>query len=269
MLRPESARHPVQRWVDASNAARRGEGVVIKQEAEHLYSTILTGDLKALSCLAFDVYTLRHAQSLPEPLIKRLRHDEQFQGARYEIAVAAVFVRAGYEIDWLASRERKVPEFVARHPSTGTEIAVEAKSRHRAGVLGRNGEVRSMEAFSVDVLGLMKRALLKETDGRPLVVCLDLNIPTEQAGSVEDWIAALNSQLLEPLDASGTNPFSAVFLTNYSWHWDGGEQARNPLNFVVRALDAPVHLPANELDVLGEALFQYGNVPERAARKAA
>jgi hypothetical protein len=39
----------------------------------------------------YDVYTLRRVGSLPESLITRLKSDDQFQGARYEIAVAAVF----------------------------------------------------------------------------------------------------------------------------------------------------------------------------------
>ena len=62
---------------------------------------------------------------------KRLGKREQFQGARYEIAVAAIFVRAGYKIEWLTDASRRLPEFIARRDGSDVEIAVEAKSRPR------------------------------------------------------------------------------------------------------------------------------------------
>jgi hypothetical protein len=274
MERPERERHVVERWVETSDAIRSGEakGVTITQEDEHVYSTTATGELKALSCLAYDVYTLRHASSLPVGLIKRLRNDSQFQGARYEIAIASVFARAGYGLDWLTATNRKLPEFIAHHPTTKTEIAVEAKSRHRSGVLGRGGEIPELDELKVDVGGLMRRALEKETDGRPFVVCLDLNLPTEQSGDFDEWVAELNDKVLRAVGAESTgqpDPFSAVFFTNYSWHWDGEKAAGNPMNFVVRPLKAAVPLPADEVELLSEALFQYGNVPDAVPRNGA
>ena len=57
---------------------------------------------------------------------------------------------------------------------------------------------------------------------------------------------------------------STAFFTNYSWHWDGGEPAGNPLSFVIRGPGAAVPLQANEAELLTEAILQYGNVPEGA-----
>jgi SEC-C motif len=130
---PEEERHVVERWVAEWDAVRGGEKEAIDktQEAEQLFSATATGDLKALLCLAYDVYTLKHAMVLPDALVARLRRADQFQGARYEAAVAAVFVRAGYALDWITARDRKLPEFIARNTQTRSEIAVEAKSRHR------------------------------------------------------------------------------------------------------------------------------------------
>lgn len=67
----------------------------------------------------------------------------------------------------------------------------------------------------------------------------------------------------------GPDPLSAVFFTNYSWHWDGEKPAGNPMKFVFRALKAEVPLPAGEVELLTEALFQYCNVPDAAPGKAA
>jgi hypothetical protein len=264
--RSEAERHVVGGWVDAYGRARSGEAenAPLTKHGEHLYSSPATGELKALLCLAYDNYTLRHAQALPDSLVKRLRSDDQFQGARYELAVAAVFAHAGYEIRWLTATDRKLPEFIAAHPSSEVEIAVEAKSRHRPGVLGREGDRPDVQALRVDVDGLMKRALEKETDGCPYIVCIDMNLPTEQGEDAEAWAAELQRKVLAPFGSEATGKpdrFSAVFFTNYSWHWDGEEPAGNPMSFAIRGLDAAVPLQANEAELLTEAILQYGNVP--------
>ena len=73
---------------------------------------------------------------LPDSLIKRLKDFHKFQGARYEILVAAVFTRAGFDIEWIDDTKAsgKHPEFIATHKRTGRKIAVEAKSRRRPGI---------------------------------------------------------------------------------------------------------------------------------------
>jgi hypothetical protein len=271
---PAASRHVIEHWIDAYRLARSGESkkAPLTKHAEHSLSSLATGELKSLLCLAHDNYTLLHAQALPDSLVKRLRLEDQFQGARYEMAVAAVFVRAGYEIRWLTTTDRKLPEFIASHPSSKVEIAVEAKSRHRPGVLGRDGDLPDVEDLRVDVDGLMKRALEKETDGRPFIVCLDLNLPPEQGGDTEAWSAELHRKVLAPFGRETTGEpdrFSAVFFTNYSWHWDGEEPAGNPMSFVVRGLDAAVPLMTNEAELLTEAILQYGNVPGGVATTAA
>jgi len=266
MRRPEAERHVVARWVDVYGRTRGNEVAAnpVTKEGAHLYAAEATGELKSLLCLAYDNYTLRHAMALPDSLVKRLKNGDQFQGARYEMAIAAVFARAGYGIEWLTATDRKLPEFIARHPSSDAEIAVEAKSRHRPGILGRAGERPEIDDLRVDVDGLMKRALEKETDGRPNIVCLDLNLPTELGDDVEAWAAELRNKVLAPFGRETTGQpdrFSAVFFTNYSWHWDGEEPAGNPVSFVIRGLDAATPLQANEAEILSEAVMQYGNVP--------
>ena len=53
--------------------------------------------------LCYDLFCLKHKFSLPEPLnlIERLKSRPAFQGARYEIAMAATFIRAGCDVDWI------------------------------------------------------------------------------------------------------------------------------------------------------------------------
>jgi hypothetical protein len=60
-------------------------------------------------------------------------------------------MRAGYQLEWITATDCKLAEFITRRPSTGTEIAVEAKSRHRPGVLSGAGETPDIESLQVDV----------------------------------------------------------------------------------------------------------------------
>ncbi len=106
---------------------------------EGMSSADPNGWVQYLISLAWDVATLIHAGEPPDELIDRLRDRDNFQGARYELAIAAIFARLDCSIEWLdpdpALRKVKRVEFEASHRPTGQRFAVEAKSRHRAGVL--------------------------------------------------------------------------------------------------------------------------------------
>lgn len=120
-LEPEK-RHLMAQWMDALMEVRKGGSAIDKrQEAEGVYSSTAAGELWPLICLAYDVYTLLHHGYVSDgdPIFKRLGHPDQFQGARYELAVAAVSARAGYTIDWITETDRRLPEFIARHPASG------------------------------------------------------------------------------------------------------------------------------------------------------
>ena len=56
-------------------------------------------EFQALTALSYDVYTLRNAGALPQRLVVRLRSHAEFQGAKYEIAVAAIIRRAGFRLE--------------------------------------------------------------------------------------------------------------------------------------------------------------------------
>ena len=59
------------------------------------------GWVRYLISLAWDVATLIHAGEPPDELIDRLRDRDNFQGARYELAIAAIFARLDCSIRWL------------------------------------------------------------------------------------------------------------------------------------------------------------------------
>ena len=97
----------------------------------------LTGPAKAYQCFAYDLYWLQLIHKLPETLLGRLRSFRAFQGARYEVLIAAIFARAGFDIEWIDDDKTtgKDPELIATDRVTGKNIGVETKSLQRPGAM--------------------------------------------------------------------------------------------------------------------------------------
>ena len=271
---PEDQRHPIVAWVDAWDAMRTGQAPALERREERagVHSAEATGDLRSLICIAYDAYTLRHSTlvSPGDPLVTRLGNRAEFPGVRYEIAIAAIFIRAGFQLEWITDVARPRPEFVGRHALTGTEVEVEAKSRNRPGLLGRGGDVPDRHTLTVDVEHLYRAALEKQVDdGRPYVVSLELNLPPGDERPFQERIEELHESVFAPVERERpedvADPVSAVIITNLAWHWDGEERARDSMTFLARTLNVERPLPEVDAELLAEALFQYGDVPETAA----
>lgn len=161
--------HPIAQWhtLIAHDNMKRGPGL------SGLFCSQI-GAAQSWFRLAYDLYLIRHNATLQSKLLKRLRSRDHFQGARFEIAVAAMMVVAGFEITWADERgPGQHPEFIATSRD-GHVIAVEAKSRHRPGVLGQPGQ--QVEPESAGIGGLLRAALAKETSV-PLLAFIDINMP--------------------------------------------------------------------------------------------
>src|SRR5262249_33064294 len=111
-------------------------------------------------------------------VLHRLKHPDQFQGARYELFATATCIRAGFDITLERETDpsRKHPEFTAVHRHTGQKIALEAKSRRRVGVLGFHPDWPTDESPKAKMRDLLLDALEKEVDA-PLVAFIDINLP--------------------------------------------------------------------------------------------
>lgn len=101
-------------------------------------------------------------------LLKRLRSksDGEMRGVIYEIALAAAFLRDGYEITWL--KGGSLPEFTATKIET---IDVEAKRRNRTGKIDYDleKEIRAIRSN-------LAKALKKKRKNK-YVVFIDSDIP--------------------------------------------------------------------------------------------
>jgi hypothetical protein len=96
-----------------------------------------SGPLSFCESFYYDLYTVAHNGSIHEDFMDRLRNRDQFQGAAYELRVEATCLRAGFSTIHEKASTAKRAEFIAVHRKTGQHIAVEAKSRHREGVMGK------------------------------------------------------------------------------------------------------------------------------------
>lgn len=226
--------------------------------------------MKSLITLAFDIATLRHASNLPEILLERLRNQREYQGARYEIMVAAIFTRLGFTINWLDEEVINEPhcEFIARHNNSGTEIAVEAKSRHRSGVLHEPGILNESSNYKGDIQRLLNRAFKKRECGKmPYIVFIDINAPFKDSEDFKDipWIKDIlnKAKLQEPNTKEKPSPWNAIYFTNFSFHYQTDKEASTGQNLQSLPL-FPIH-QVPDVSIYGgilNALHYYGDIPD-------
>jgi hypothetical protein len=230
LLLPVKNQNVIVRWRAAMLELLRRPG-----DANDNISTghTLTGPTKAYLCFGYDLYWLQLVHRLPEALIDKLRDFHQFQGARYEILVAAVFTRAGFEIEWIDDTKAsdKHPEFIETHKRTGKKVGVEAKSRRRPGPMNFPGTVTPETHLKGDVFGLYDKAIQQAPKGEiPFLIFIDPNVPDSPKRGLPSysdipvdtvpWMKEIRDRLLEIWNAAtDPTPESAVLITNLAYYY--------------------------------------------------
>ena len=153
------------------------------------------GPLHAYATLGYDLYVLKHNLILQHEVVNRLKRTAEFHGARYELLVAATFVRSGFDIKYEDETDntRRHPEFIATHKRTGIEVDVEAKKRNRLKKL-------TPEEFNSGTAKIAVRDRLADAigkfRGRPYIICLDLDVPPICGNPYEQpWFSELRNTL--------------------------------------------------------------------------
>ena len=211
-------RHPIFGWHERLMAVAKANQV----DGDHVKRIPLTGAVNAYLTLAHDLYTLEHNASqahtpgIQERLLHRLKHPDQFVGARYEIRVAAMFLRAGFDLTWEDETDRTSThgEFAATYPKTGKSFWVECKMRNQS------PEAKPQSGFA-KFTGLVSGALRKETTAVRLVF-VDINRPAKarDPDSPRDWRTAAVSDLrrFEGSKDAEHLPSALIFFTNFPDH---------------------------------------------------
>lgn len=176
IAKPYEERHQTLKWYDSMCHFQMKQ----KPQEDGTYRASANGSMLSWYRLAYDLYLIKHNAELQEEILNRIRNKQQFQGARFELCTAASMIVAGFEINYEDETDssRKHAEFIATHPS-GLQIAVEAKSRHRNGVLEFKVPLDSSgddQTPRVAVERLIRKALAKDPD-YPYFIFIDVNLP--------------------------------------------------------------------------------------------
>lgn len=265
-------RHQIAQWFFSFGDFTKRMTTDENRRGDRLWESDPTGNVQALLTLAYDVYTLQHTERLPEPLLERLKNRQGFQGARYEIAVAATFARMTWRIEWIEDKSVKHCEFIAHDPTETISVAVEAKSRHRPGVLHQPGAVELEKAAKADVDRLFREALSQAPSGIPFIVFVDLNTPPVggKTPMEKPWWEDLRRMIgsYGTSTPSSPDPYAALIATNFPWHYAGGEAAAPQGEHVMVISLHPKHaLPVEALDHLAQAVREYGRVPPEGGER--
>lgn len=199
----------------------------------------ITGPAKAYQCFGYDLYWLQLVHKLPDSVIERLKDFGAFQGARYEVLVAAIFARAGFEVEWIDDNKAsgKHPEFIATHKVTGKKVGVETKSRQRPGAMNFIGTVSSETHLKGDIFDLYEKAIKQAPAGDiPFLIFIDANVPdSPQKGlpSYSDipvdsvpWMKEIRDRLVDIWNAAtDPTPESAVLITNFPFYYGDNDSA--------------------------------------------
>ena len=265
LARPEAKRHELARWIN-NIEVRTASLHENPAHAAFGFDVPATGGDQCVLTLGYDLVHLLNQGSLPKELVRRLRKRDKFQGALYEIAVAGIFVRAGFEVRFIHDKTRKSPEFTARDPRTGIEVAVEAKSRHLEGVLDEPGPINMAKAMEGAVDHLIQAALQQSPRACPFLIFVDLNVPSTPTIPVQHraWNRRFMASTYDRLGVFAKRhpeACSGVALTTFPFHWEGGGIATGTNNLMINFLGVKYPFPPDIFARVKRALDDYGEVP--------
>jgi len=266
---PEARMHVVVRWkYSLARLTQQRPNKVLVEDNREVFAVDAPRPIWALIMLGYDLFCLQAKNALPSFLVDRLTRNRDFQAARYEVAVAAVMTRAGFETRFLdeGAKKEKHCEFIARHRESGIEMGVEAKSRVRSGVLHEPGDFSYSQDWE-GVFNLIRKAKKQKPPGLPFILFVDLNLPPSPriAPNKKPWMTDL-AGALKNLEKSlkGANwPFNAIFPTNFGLHFDlpGETGLRTEWGYYVPSRpDTPLH-DKKVIKAVMDVLARYTRIP--------
>jgi hypothetical protein len=239
----------------------------------------LTGPAKAYQCFGYDLYWLQLVHKLPDPVIEKLKDFKAFQGARYEVLIAAIFTRAGFEIEWIDDNKAtgKHPEFIATHRITGRRVGVETKSRQRPGAMNYIGTFSRETHLKGDVFDLYDKAIQQAPDGdMPFLIFIEPNVPDWPEKGIPSysdipvdsvpWMKEIRDRLVEIWDAATElTPESAVLITNFAFYY-GDNDSPSPTGMCAFFPSPKPRVPVLDEPMIADLIYclqTYDTVPRQ------
>jgi len=268
IAKPKGSRHILADWyLEACRREADENGYFTGHDPENEIGTTL-----AFRSVAYDMFCMMQAMNLSPKLLARLRHPDQFEGARYELWVAASLARAGFAIEFSDedNRASKHGEGIATHTATGKKYWIEAKRKHRPGFDYLRA---AFEGWFIKVdAKLVAAAMLKPAEQDRLIF-IDVNRPPWRKTDIDaPWISAFRKSLnlLEQQaryrDHSDQRAF--VMVTNHPYHYVSNIRPDPRHHF----FGAPFNMP--ELDpaaiekdypvifALAQSISQHFSIPD-------
>jgi hypothetical protein len=260
ICKTKSELHPIIYWHQKMNEFQCAQ----KKNENGLFETRPNSAMLAYILLAYDLYTIAHNFELQETVIRRLKNIQGFQGALYELFVTSVFIRAGFKIDYSdeTDRSKKPPEFIAEIPETGQLFAVEAKSRQRNGLLGRQGP--SKKNIKLDITGKINDALKKDIN-HPFIIFIDLNLPKHKKNQKINFERLIFEYKKSYEKTQIQDKFNLIFFTDH--HPCSKSDFSIALDFndplIVVSKSPSFELKENDLVLskIRKSISQFGNIP--------
>lgn len=218
--KPFDDRHTIMQWFDIFNRQRK-----LGKRVGDFYQFAPTGASLAFVGLAYSLYLMRHNTEIHALLVIRLKDRLQFQGAYYEVSVANILIRAGFELTLEDETDKltKHCEFAAVSKETGQIYSVECKSRSVQGMLHKEAaNVSKRQGPLSQLTNHLKLALKKPSKGERLVF-IDINSPDTRA-MPPVWVEPAAAILEQYETASQSDKRAFVFVTNICFHWHLEEQ---------------------------------------------
>lgn len=260
-------RHVYLRWLNSFASLVREKTTQDNKLMKDLYSTEMNGDSQMLLSFAYDIFTLRNADQLPSKKIKELREWNKFQSTRYEIAIAAIFIRAGFTLEWYDDKttSNQHGEFIATHLKTREKIDVEVKSKYRDGTYHVKGEL-TLDQIKTGVKSKLKDAYKQLSNNSASMIFVDLNLPMDKLN--QDFSKGIPNELMHSFDGfeesseKCPSQCNAVIFTNWSWHYFGKGDI-DPSISTINTFPVHVKFPISQniINLINTAINQYSQIP--------
>jgi hypothetical protein len=267
LAKPENERHPLVRL-------RRDAILYMNQHTrgpDGIFAVTPSGPMAAYLAFAFNLFAIEDNSRLDDVLLARLRNRDQFQGARHEVFAEATCLRAGFVIEREdeKDRTRRHAEFTARHKLTGQLLSVEAKSKHRPGVLAYPGVTEPHEKLSLRFGGLLNDAIAKNPQ-HPLVVFIDTNLPIRAAervygvDSAKRELSPIMKRLFDRDRAThgGKDLYAMLVFTNHPHHYVAMDELDPQRHSLAVLSENKGGASIDALRALFNAVQLYGHIPK-------
>lgn len=228
------------------------------------YETEVNATMWSYVLLAYDLYTIAHNFELQHQVINRLKLNDQFQGARFELFVASIFIRAGFKINYSdeSDRSTKHPEFIAEIPQTGQLIAVEAKSRHRDILQRKKGKINQQIKFGITKL--INRAL-KQSTNQPFIIFIDLNLPVTKKHQHSNFKQLVFEFKKSYAKNQISDKFNLIFFSDHNPCSKNDNSSALAFNDPLIAVSNNPSFIIKESDLvlsrIKKSISQFGNIP--------